>query len=352
MNSIIKKLKLSGFIALLAFIPWVPLFGQSCPACSNPAMQSSERNEAGFNNLEKGKLRLTVNITNGLNYQGGHPNKKGLTPEGETIQVPNHEHLVSLDFVRTEVALEYTFKENFSIWLRAPYDYKAQEASVLYPENVSETEREAILRNRDIHHRSEVYTGFYDTKLLFSRRLIGILHPKARLDIAVGSSIPVGKIENNPLLAGERGKKHLHIQFGSGTFDPLFELHYLLPLTEKIQLGVFSMNKLPFYQNRKTYRAPLESTTGVSSRYQLTNWFSLLGSVAGFTQSVAKWDGVTDPNSGLLALNGSAGMAVKLKSNLFLNSSYRFPVYQKTLSGEGENFEFGPTVLLSLSYSI
>jgi len=114
------------------------LRGQACPACSNPALQSSERLEAGMDTLHAGSFRSTFNITNGFNYQGGHSNDHGLTPDGQVISVPDHEHVVKLDFVRTEVSLEYTFNTNWSTWLRIPYDVKMQGASIIFPNPVTE----------------------------------------------------------------------------------------------------------------------------------------------------------------------------------------------------------------------
>jgi hypothetical protein len=77
-------------------------FSQGCPACSNPALQSSEKLEAGLDTLKKGNFRATLNVTNGFDYQGGHPHDKGLAQNGQVIIVPLHEHIVELDFGRTE----------------------------------------------------------------------------------------------------------------------------------------------------------------------------------------------------------------------------------------------------------
>ena len=127
------------------------VFAQACPACSNPALQSSEKLEAGFDTISKGAFRTTLNITNGFNYQGGHPNWKGLSTESLITEVPLHNHIVSLDFIRSEIAFEYAIKTNWTAWLRIPYDIKIQTAIVEFVNPVTEFEKEAILRNRDIH---------------------------------------------------------------------------------------------------------------------------------------------------------------------------------------------------------
>ncbi|MAT54073.1 MAG: hypothetical protein CMN32_06295 [Saprospirales bacterium] len=325
------------------------LNAQACPACSNPALQSSEKLEAGLDTLRKGSFRTTFNLTNGFDYQGGHPNNKGLSPEGDVIEVPLHNHVVELDFVRTELALEYTFAENWSIWLRIPYDVKIQQASVEYPLPVTAYEREAILRNRDIHHRSETYNGVSDLRLLLAHRINGFLLKNGRLDFALGTSLPTGRTEENPLTAGELGLRHLHIQFGSGTFDPLLELHYAAQISDRLSLAVFSINKFPFYENTLGYMAPIETTSGLSLGYYFSSLLSPRLTLANFSQSSAKWNGVDDPNSGLVSWNLTFNLTFSLKNGLIITPGYRMPLAQRTLDDEGDTFEYGPTFLLNIS---
>lgn len=324
-------------------------FSQACPACSNPALQSSEKLEAGLDTLHKGAIRLTLNATNGFNYQGGHPNAKGLSPDGQVIDIPLHNHIVNLDFVRTELALEYTFKTNWSVWLRVPFDIKMQTASVEFVEPVTEYEKEAILRNRDIHHRTENYSGISDMRLLFSHRFNGFLSKKGRLDLAFGTSLPVGKTEEDPLEAKKQSIKHLHIQFGTGTFDPLLELHYAIGFTDKLSLAVFTINKISLYENSKKYQAPFETTSGFSFGYKATNWLIPRLTFANFSQTWAKWDNENDPNSGLISYNLTANLTFKLKNGLTITPGYRLPISQQTLSDEGDAFEYGQTFTLNAS---
>lgn len=326
------------------------VLGQACPACSNPALQSSEKLEAGLDTLQAGAFRFTLNLTSGFNYQGGHPNWKGLTSSGEVIEVPLHDHVVSLDFLRTEFSFEYTFKENWSAWLRVPYDLKHQEASIEYVEPVNEAEQLAILRNRDIHHRNETYTGLSDFRFLVAHRINGVLGKNGRLDVALGSSLPIGRTEGDPLAAGKRGEKHMHIQFGTGTFDPLLELHYATFLNDKTSLAFYTINKLPFYENSHGYKGPVETTSGVSLGYQLTDWMGIRGTFANFSQSYAEWNDVDDPNSGLISYNGNVGVTFRTLKGLLITPGYRFPISQRTLSHEGDTFEYGPTFLLNISY--
>ncbi|MEQ9288231.1 MAG: hypothetical protein RIG77_15045 [Cyclobacteriaceae bacterium] len=339
-------------IISLFCVIYLPLrgFGQACPACSNPAMQSSERLAASLDTLHLGDFSMGINVTNGFNYEGGHPNAVGLSKEGNLVQVPSHDHQVSLDYARIEVNLEYTFATNWTGWLRIPYDFKFQDASINYRNPADLEKSDLIIRNRDIHHRNESYRGPGDIRLLVSRRLNQFLSKNGRLDIAVGTSLPSGKTENDPLAAGLMGQPHLHIQFGTGTFDPLFELHYKTQLAPKWPVVMYSINKISIYTNHKGYRGPFETTAGLSLGHQLKPWLSIRGSVSNFTQTKSYWNGVADPNSGLFAVNSDVGVTIR-KNKLFIAPSYRFPLHQRTLSSSGDTFKYGNTFLLNISTS-
>ena len=326
------------------------VFSQGCPACSNPALQSSEKLEAGLDVLNKGNFRTTINVTNGFNYQGGHTHYAGLSPEGEQITVPLHKHLVALDFLRTELSFEYTFKTNWTVWLRVPFDIKMQTASIHYFGHVTQYEEDAILAQKNIHHRTENYTGISDFRLLLSYRINGLFSKKGRLDLAFGTSLPTGKTEEDPFVAGDKAQKHLHIQFGAGTFDPLLELHYSMGLNNKLSLALFSINKVSLYQNRKKYQGPFETTTGCSLGYRVANWLTSRLTFANFTQTYAKWNGENDPNSGLVSYNLTTSLTFKLKNGTVIVPGYRHPITQQTLSEQGDAFEYGSTFLLNISH--
>ncbi|MAD50223.1 MAG: hypothetical protein CMC95_02835 [Flavobacteriales bacterium] len=323
--------------------------GQGCPACSNPALQSNEKLESDLVQLNKGDFRLTMNIINGNDYQGGHFNSLGLNEVGEVISTPLHKHQINLDFIRTEVSLEYTLQTNWTTWLRVPYDLKMQTATIDFIELATQEEKEAIVRNKDIHHRTENYSGLSDLRLLISHRINSVFTNKDKIDIALGSSLPIGEIEDNPIKAGNEGRKHLHIQFGSGTFDPLLEFHYALSLSDKVSLALFSINKLTFYENKLNYKGSNETTTGLSLGYFLTKSISPRITYVHFSQSQAQWDGENDPNSGLISNNLTANVSVKLNNGISITPGFRLPLNQKTIDSSGDVFEYGYTYTLNVS---
>lgn len=75
--------------------------------------------------------------------------------------------------------------------------------------------------NGSIHHRNETLSGPGDPWLLLhGARGLGAWTVAAR----GGISIPLGRTEPNPFALGRRGLPHEHIQFGTGTWDPVVGL--------------------------------------------------------------------------------------------------------------------------------
>jgi len=334
-------------------------FGQNCPACSNPAIQAGEKIEAGMDSLQKGFFRITLNAIAGLNFIGGHLNTRGVYSDSEngiaTIKdtvVALHNHVVDLDFYRLRLNFEYTFSPNWSAWLRMPFDIKVQSSTIDWIDTVDYTDfdKDAARLNKKLHHRTEILTGFFDFELFAAHRFIDLFGKRDRLEVAFGVSLPVGHTEENPFEARERGEKHTHIQFGSGTFNPLLELHYSKIFGTSTMIGFFTMSKFPFYQSKKTYRSPVESTTGLSISDVFLKKFVLHANIMQVYMSFAYWDGDKDPNSGLIATTGMVSATYFFKNGLLANLGFRYPLYQKTLSKEGDTFKFGPTFLLTVSH--
>ena len=188
--------------------------------------------------------------------QGGHFETKGVSPDGEVITVPRHRHHVKLNIFRVDIGLKYQFGSDWILESNIPYETKTQEATIeelpKYP--VTATQREAILHNRDNHHRNETYTGLTDTEAFLGYQTQGLLIDNDFLMARIGTTIPFGKTEEDPWKLGDKGFKHLHIQFGTGTFNPIADLHYSLPLYKGLGANGSIRGKFPFYENSKTYQ--------------------------------------------------------------------------------------------------
>ena len=291
--------------------------------------------------LEEGRFRFSLNVARGFAFKGGHLESKGLDATGQIIAVPLHRHDISLDYLRLEMELEYKFKDRWGLLLRIPYDIKDQMATVGFIASATGEEKEATLRNRDIHHRTESYRSLSDLMLLVNYRRDGLFREKDLLKISWGTTLPTGKTEENPYELGDQGLKHLHIQFGTGTFNPLLELNHRTPLAERFSLGAYALGQFPFYQNDKTYQGSVEVTSGLILGYRVHNRLFLQPNASAYYQNSAYWDGQKDTNSGLLATSGMFGIAVKAWEDTTLAFDVGYPFSQRTLA-EGDIFEQGP----------
>ncbi len=244
--------------------------------------------------------------------------------------------------------MEYALTDTWALLLRTPYDIKEQTAEIGFLGTVPPDEGEAITRNRDIHHRTETYKGLSDLMLLGTHRRRDIFREGDFFRFSAGSTLPVGKTEEDPYELGDHGLEHLHIQFGTGTFDPLLEANYRMTLPRQFSLGAFGLGRLPFYENRKTYRGPIEVSSGVTLNYHWKPGLTLHGNTTVHYQSFAYWKGERDLNSGLVTAGGLFGAAIRAGESTILGFDLRVPFSQKTLA-EGDAFKQGLTLLFRIS---
>ena len=302
--------------------------------------------------FEDSRFRFSLHLLRGFDANGGHLETRGLSPAGDVVQVPLHRHNVSLDVARFQLDIAYRVADDWDIALSLPYDIKDQNAFIdeLYP--VTLEERGAILRNQDIHHRDEAYRGFADARLLVSRGLSNLLRDTDRLMVSIGTSIPIGTTEEDPYRLGDAGQKHLHIQFGTGTFNPSAALHYETPLSDALSLNASVHGHFPFYENGKTYRGSVDVTETVGIRYRIGDWLAVHANHLGMFQSYAYWDGTRDINSGLIFNAVQLGAAPDSRFGFPVLLNVIFPIQSRVLSDEGDAFKVGPTLSMTISYHL
>ena len=300
--------------------------------------------------------------------KGGHLEDEGVSIDQSgnrrIVKVPQHRHHVILNIYRVDIGVKYLLGSQWLLEANLPYESKVQDANVEKIEGVKykPDEWEAIKENGRIHHRNATYTGLTDSEVLLGHFRIGILTEKDYFMGRVGTSIPFGKTEKDPWKLGEMGKEHLHIQFGTGTFNPIVDLHYSLPIYKGLATNTSLRAKLPFYENSKTYRGSNELTYSAGVSYRPNKWVSFQGGYLGIYQSFARWNGEIDKNTGLLFGMASFGTSITTPFNVPLSLSLLLPLHQKTLYDdsdafvdgqyeESDAFEFGPLVSLTVMYS-
>lgn len=293
-----------------------------------------------------GTLRFSLTTLYGTDFEGGHLSVDGNAPDGSSIAVPLYRHEVSLDFLRVELGLQYTVAPGWDIVGRIPWEQKAQQAAIGTIDAATPDERAAMQRNVDIHHRTITLRGPGDLMLLGRRRFSSLWRDGDSLSVAAGTTIPTGRTVENPYHLGDQGLQHVHIQFGTGTFDPLLELSYSAPLAGRLSAGAYLATRTTFYENDRTFRAPSDATFGAHLAHRTTERLQLRVEGAVLAQGYGHWDGHRDENTGLVATSIAGGATWQL-GNGFVSADVRYPLSQRTLT-EGDAFTQGPSFVVSV----
>lgn len=195
----------------------------------------------------------------------------------------------------------------------------------------------------DTHHRNETRTRLADPQLA---ALFGGRAGAWTLNGGVGTTVPLGKTEDNPFERGRLGLPHQHIQFGTGTFDPIANVFAAR------SVGVYGVQasaaaKVTLYENSHGFRA--------GNRYDFTLGGSRsLGTVWGATaglrldrEEAEKWDGRIEYEGNLGRTDLFARFGVTRAMGAGVSSlSVQVPVESWV---RGEQVEF--PIVVSLSWS-
>ena len=308
-------------------------------------------NEVSLASQEIDQFRVNINMLVSPDAQGGHLETRGLSPTGKVIDAPLHRHHVALSTYRMDVGVQYLLNDQWTLQANIPYAVRNQDASIEWIDPVSPEDKQAILRSRDIHHRDETYTGLADLDLFLGYKIRGFFKADDLLFLRLGSTIPTGKTEENPWKLGDAGIEHLHIQFGTGTFNPIANLQYNLPLYRGMAITASARGTFPFYANNKTYQGSTELTYTAGFRYRFSDWLSFNGNYLGFYQTSASWAGERDINTGLRYSMAALGLSVAALNDIFVSVNVMFPLTQETLYDGGDAIEFGNLVSLATTYS-
>lgn len=189
----------------------------------------------------------------------------------------------------------------------------------------------------DIHHRTERLTGLGDPSLTLDWQQRDFL-------LTAGTTIPLGHIEPNPIVAGREGRRHEHLQFGSGTFEPRVGVQYAAPVGDRdVTLFARAETRLSLYENREGFRPPTTVIWSAGPSFRTSLFGRSIGvdpRLDGQYQTIGRWRGEIDEGSGFQ--NG--GLRVQL--SLPVGSFTLTPgIYRELWSHgfTGESFRQGTT---------
>jgi hypothetical protein len=158
----------------------------------------------------------------------------------------------------------------------------------------------------DTHHRNETLTRVADPQLTL---LLARQPGPWTLTTSLGVSIPIGRTEPNPFALGRLGLPHQHIQFGTGTWDPMLGASGSRSIGE-IVTEVAVSAKLPLTGNGHGYRAGNRYDVSLTGSRKFGAAWGANASLSVARESAEKWDDKIEEegNLGRTDLMLSAGL--------------------------------------------
>lgn len=254
-----------------------------------------------------------------------------VAPECAVTTIPPHEHHARMELTHTELEADYGLREKLQLELRLPYDVKAQR--VRY---TTLTGAPLLPPYGDIHHRTETLRGISDPSLSLGWA------PAAGWIVGLGTTLPAGHTVPNPIVLGREGKTHEHIQFGSGTFEPLLTAQWT-----RGRFVVAGEAKLSLYENSHGFRAPSTFVWTAGPSFRLGS-VSIDPRLNGQLQTLGRWSGEVDEGSGFRSGGVRLQLSAPLRGFVIAPAVYRELWSRGVNRAADETFRQGTTVSLSL----
>ena len=240
-----------------------------------------------------------------------------------------HDQRIGLGELR--IAAELGVAEDVGVSLSLPV--RVVDTSIRYLDGGGQ---EVEIAADDIHHRNETLVGLVDPWLLAHwHRAAGGLS----IDLRGGLSVPLGRTEEDPFALGDAGMRHQHIQFGTGTFNPVVGVE-VDRAVGPLAVRAFALTQQVLYENGKGYRAGdrYSGGLGVLSPLGTRHWrFELAGEVQG--ETAEEWNGVRhedDGNRGRVDVLAAAAIGRALGGGFDAFAGVKVPVYTHVVGGQLE----------------
>lgn len=279
----------------------------------------------------KGTLNLALSVT-GTGAHTGHvescPDING--PGCAAMPVPDEWHDLQLFFGELRLHAEY----GITSWLSADLFWSLRVVHVGFQLEDAATRLPIVPPyGPDIHHRTETLVGLTDPWL--SARAAKALGPW-QLVFRAGVTLPVGSTVPNPFALGREGQAHEHIQFGTGTVDPLVGVEVRRAIGGWA-VDAWLLAKASLYANGHGYQAgnTLLAGANVSSALRTRRWWFMLGALV-YDEDAERWDRVTEDEGNLgrvdVMLDSAVSWAFARRWNVTLSA--RVPVYTHAVGAQ------------------
>ena len=230
-----------------------------------------------------------------------------------------------MDWSRVELDVMIPIGASSELEFQLPYDVKNMHARYELPDGTPFDNPIG-----DLHHRTERLEGPADFKAYCNFNA-------GEWRLSGGLSLPVGETVENPFVLGDLGLKHEHVQFGTGTLDPLARVSRLVHIGEGVALNFAASAQVPLMENRHGFHAPPIYDFAAGPRFFLTDWLGASLSYSVLYQGRGYWDGDPDPNTGYVIQAIQLSLPIRLEGIYLIPNVYR-ALHVKTRD-EGDTFE-------------
>jgi hypothetical protein len=325
-------------LVTLALLP--PREAAACAGCRNPSLATARGSEGP---LSRGAFRVGATLTGTTVHVVHEAGCADLDDCHEVPVQPLHLHDQHLYPLELRLSGEYGISEAFGLELQAPFRVVA--TSVTY---ATADGRPYEPLDAGVHHRDEVVAGAADFWLLFR---MGKRFDQWWVAARPGVSVPVGATNENPFALGDQGRRHQHIQLGSGTFDPILVLEASRAF-EPLTFEAFAQGQASLYENSHGYRAPWRASVGAGVGTELIG--KLSGTLGGelFHDSAERWEGVIrqDGNLGRTEILASITLRQEVPHGM-LSLGARVPLWRDIVVGTEPPGTLSSPVIVSLGYA-
>jgi hypothetical protein len=239
----------------------------------------------------------------------------------EVEALPAHMHHQQVRWMRAIGSVSVGLGKGWQLKADLPYDVKF--ASIDYSLDGAPYDPPY----QGIHHRDETLVGLSDGTLW--TQYYRALGDALTAGVSAGSSLPIGRTEEDPFALATQSIEHQHFQRGTGTFVPNFRGDVFWSKVRWRAMGWGSL-RLPLYENHHGYQPGSSITYGLAGGYRLRPETQVLATGQMQHDSSDAWDGDTSMSPGRDLLMVGAMAAQNLTPGLILQGSLTGTVWQQT----------------------
>lgn len=282
-------------------------------------------------------------MTRSQDNSTAHSERTGLTANGSLVDLPQYQHTVSQDVNRLEFSLQRAFRSGWALRMSAPYIIKEQSGGIADVNSFTAEQLIAAQRAQISHHQTDDEDGFGDGNISLYRMWRGALTSSDQLILSLGTTLPFGHVEGQPL-PGHTGGQHLR-HFGNGSFDPVANLSWYQPIGVNQELSFGLFHRKPTSTGDEGYRGSSESNWRLGYSKTWTR-FRASTSFNYNRRGFSSWSDMRDEGSGVESYDAGLSIAWTQTQRRTVSLNVSIPLDQHNLSPLGDTFDKGPSVFI------